>query len=120
MAYHHKSIMYKRLEIYWFDLKPTRGAETKKKRPCVILQSDLVNKGSKTLLIAPILPDHKDWPFVVNISPTKENGLDKNRHINLKQLRAVDASRIHNKQGALEKRYLIAIHDALRMVFGME
>ncbi|MEW6236553.1 MAG: type II toxin-antitoxin system PemK/MazF family toxin [Candidatus Omnitrophota bacterium] len=120
MACRHKGAMYKRLEIYWIDLEPTRGAETKKKRPCVILQCDLVNKGSKTLLIAPILPDHKNWPFVVNISPTKENGLDKNRHINLKQLRAVDASRIYNKQGALEKHYLISIYGALKIVFGMD
>ncbi len=58
---------YKQLEIRWVDLEPTKGAETEKKRPCVIIQSDIVNRGSKTVVVAPILPGHKDWLFAVNI-----------------------------------------------------
>ncbi len=110
---------YRQLEIRWVDLDPTRGAETKKKRPCLILQDDVVNQGSRTVIVAPILPGHKNWPFVVNLKPTKSNGLDKERHINLKQLRAVDVSRITNKQGMLEKRYLEEIKEALGIVFDL-
>lgn len=110
---------YRQLEIRWVDLDPTRGAETKKKRPCLILQDDVVNQGSRTVIVAPILPGHKDWPFVVNLRPTKSNGLDKERHVNLKQLRAVDVSRITNKQGVLEKRYLEPIKTALGIVFDL-
>lgn len=110
---------YRQLEIRWVDLDPTRGAETKKKRPCVILQGDVVNLGSRTVIVAPILPGHKDWPFVVNLKPSKSNGLDKNRHVNLKQLRAVDVSRISNKQGALETPYLDPIKAALGIVFDL-
>jgi mRNA interferase MazF len=40
---------FKQLDIYWVDLEPTKGAETKKLRPCVIVQGDLVNIQSKTL-----------------------------------------------------------------------
>lgn len=110
---------YRQLEIRWVDLDPTRGAETKKKRPCLILQDDVVNQGSRTVIVAPILPGHKDWPFVVNLRPTKSNGLDKERHVNLKQLRAVDVSRITNKQGVLEKRYLEPIKTVLGIVFDL-
>ena len=110
---------YRQLEILWVDLDPTRGAETKKKRPCLILQDDVVNQNSRTVIVAPILPGHKNWPFVVNLKPTKSNGLDKERHVNLKQLRAVDVSRITNKQGILEKRYLEAIKEALGIVFDL-
>ncbi|VEP15156.1 mRNA interferase [Hyella patelloides LEGE 07179] len=109
---------YKQLEIRWVDLEPTRGAETQKKRPCVIIQSDVVNRGSRTVIVAPILPGHKNWLFAVNIIPTKDNGLDKERHINLKQLRVVDVSRIQNLQGVLEQHYLESIHKALKIVFG--
>ena len=109
----------RQFEIRWVDLNPTRGAETKKKRPCVILQDDVVNQGSRTVIVAPILPGHKDWPFVVNLKPTKSNGLDKDRHVNVKQLRAVDVSRITNKQGILEKRYLEPIKAALGIVFDL-
>jgi mRNA interferase MazF len=110
---------YRQLEILWVDLDPTRGAETKKKRPCLILQDDVVNQNSRTVIVAPILPGHKNWPFVVNLKPTKSNGLDKERHVNLKQLRAVDVSRITKKQGMLEKRYLEAIKEALGIVFDL-
>jgi mRNA interferase MazF len=108
---------YRQLEIRWIDLNPTRGAETKKKRPCVILQGDLINRDSRTVIIAPLLPGHKDWPFAVNLSPSKSNGLDKERHINLKQLRAVDISRIEGRQGMLEKRYFDLIKEAIELVF---
>lgn len=111
--------MYNQLDIYWVDLEPTKGFETQKKRPCVILQSTLVNNGSKTVIVAPILPDHKNWYFAVNIIPTTENGLDKPRHINLKQLRAVDISRITNHQGTLEGVYLNAIRKGLSLIFNM-
>ena len=70
-------------------------------------------------MLTPILPNHKDWPFVVNITPSNEKSLDKNRHINLKQLRAVNISRIDNKQGTLEKIYLKSIKEALDIVLGM-
>lgn len=111
--------MYKQLEIWWIDLEPTRGAETQKKRPCVIIQSSIVNRGSNTFIVAPILPNHKKWPFAVNVIPTHLNGLDKDRHINLKQLRSVDISRFANKQGELEKRYLIEIEGALKTILNI-
>uniref|UniRef100_UPI000A64A78C type II toxin-antitoxin system PemK/MazF family toxin n=1 Tax=Streptobacillus moniliformis TaxID=34105 RepID=UPI000A64A78C len=61
---------FKQLDIYWVDLEPTKGAETQKPRPCVIIQSDLVNIQSKTVIVAPLLPNHKTWPFAVNLTPT--------------------------------------------------
>ena len=111
---------YEQFEIRWVDLEPTRGAETQKKRPCVILQSTLVNNGSKTVIVAPILPNHKSWHFAVNIIPSVANQLDKPRHINLKQLRVVDVSRITNQQGKLEQSYLPAIKEALGIVFDLD
>ncbi len=110
---------YKQLEIRWIDLNPTRGAETRKKRPCVVLQSDMMNRGTRTVIVAPILPGHKDWPFVVNVTPTKKNELDKDRHINLKQLRAVDISRIGNRQGLLEERYIESIKETIAIILGL-
>lgn len=108
---------FKQLDIHWIDLEPAKDAETRKPRPCVIVQGDLVNIQSRTLIVAPLLPNHKPWPFAVNLEPTQENGLDKNRHINLKQLRAVDVSRIGKLQGKLDKKYLSVIKNALAIVF---
>lgn len=110
---------FKQLDIFWVNLEPAKGTETQKTRPCIIIQSDLVNIQSRTLIIAPLLPNHKPWPFTVNLKPTRENGLDKERHVNLKQLRAVDISRIGQKQGKLERQYLNAIKNALTIVFDL-
>lgn len=112
--------MAKHLDIYWIDLEPTRGHETQKKRPCVVLQADILNKRTRTILAAPLMPGHKDWPFVVNIDPSKKNGLDIERHINLKQIRGLDISRLDNKQGVLETDYKSDIQECLQLVFGMQ
>ncbi len=111
---------FKQLDIYWVDLEPTKGAETQKLCPCVIVQADWLNTDSATLIVAPLLPTHKTWPFAVNIVPSKQNKLDKNRHLNLKQLRAADISRLSNLQGKLEQSYLKSIKTALTIVFGLE
>ncbi len=110
---------FKQLDIYWVDLQSSLGAETQKLRPCVIIQSDLVNIQSKTIIVAPLLPKHKSWPFAVNLTPTIDNGLDKDHHINLKQLRAIDISRIGKKHGKVENQYLQAIRQALTIIFAL-
>ncbi len=110
---------FKQFDIYWVDLEPTKDAETKKLRPCVVIQGDLVNVKSRTLIVAPLLPNHKQWPFAVYVKPSKKNGLDKDHHINLKQLRAVDLSRFKQKQGKLEKQYMDRIKNALKIVFDL-
>jgi mRNA interferase MazF len=110
---------YRQLEIRWINLEPTRGAETKKTRPCVIIQADIVNQDSKTIIVAPILPGHKKWLFAVNVFPSAINALDKERHINLKQLRVVDISRIKNLQGILEQEYLKPIQKAIKIIFAL-
>lgn len=113
-------LKYRQLEIWWVDLEPTRGSETRKKRPCVILQSDTFNRASQTLLVAPLLPGHRKWLSCVNVLPTKQNGLDKERNIQLKQIRVVDISRVSKKQGILEKPYFPAITQALQDIFGLD
>lgn len=97
---------------------PWRGDT--QERPCVIIQCDMVNRRSQTVIVAPLLPGHMTWPFVVNIRPSTGNGLDKERHVNVKQSRAVDISRIDKRQGLLEKRYLDPLKEGLRLVFDLE
>jgi mRNA interferase MazF len=41
-------------DIWWVDLDPTRGSETKKRRPCVILSIDPINQRRKTVVVVPL------------------------------------------------------------------
>ena len=45
--------------------------------------------------------------------------LDKERHINLNQMRAVDVSRIQNRQGILEQQYLKPLQSAIKIIFAL-
>lgn len=112
------TLTYKRGEIWWVDLKPIVGSETDKERPCLILQNDVGNQNGATTIVAPLLSGTKTYPFVVNVVPTLQNGLSGDRHINLSQMRAVDARRIKNKQGILEDIYWDEIEKAVRIELG--
>jgi mRNA interferase MazF len=111
-------LTYKRGEIWWVDLQPVVGSETDKERPFLILQNDIGNKNGTTTIVAPFLPGMKTYPFVVNVAPTSQNGLDGDRHINLSQMRAVDTRRIGNKQGILEDNYWEEIEKAVCIELG--
>jgi mRNA interferase MazF len=54
----------------------------------------------------------------VNVTPTARNGLDGERHVNLSQMRAVDARRISNRQGVLEDQYWPVIEKAIWIELG--
>jgi mRNA interferase MazF len=112
------TLTYKRGEIWWVDLKPVVGNETAKERPCLILQNDVGNQNGTTTIIAPLLPGTRTYPFVVSVIPTSQNGLKGDRHINLSQMRAVDAGRIKNKQGVLEDIYWEEIEKAVCIELG--
>ena len=111
-------LRYRRGEIWWVNLDPTVGSETAKKRPCVILQNDLGNARSDTTMVAPLLKGSKNYPFVVNIAATIDNGLDENRGIHLEQMRVVDHQRIENKLGLLEQKYWGEIEKCVGVVLG--
>jgi mRNA interferase MazF len=112
------TLTYKRGEIWWVDLKPIIGSETDKERPCLILQNDIGNQNGTTTIVAPLLPGIKTYPFVVNVMPTSQNGLDGDRHINLSQMRAVDTLRIKQRQGVLEDSYWEEIEKAVCIELG--
>lgn len=113
------TLTYKRGEIWWVDLDPIRGRETGKQRPCLILQNDDGNELGATTIVAPFLPKKKKrYPFCVNVEATAQNSLDKNRHINFSQMRAVDASRVKNKLGDLEDYYWHDIQMAVSIELG--
>jgi mRNA interferase MazF len=112
------TLVYKRGEIWWVDLKPVVGSETDKERPCIILQNDIGNQNGATTMVAPLLPGTKTYPFVVNVRSTPQNGLDGDRYLNLSQMRAVDARRIKTKQGVLEDIYWAEIEKAVWIELG--
>ena len=108
---------YKRGEIWWVKLDPSVGVEAAKTRACLILQNDAGNKASLITTVVPFLAK-KDYLFVVNVIPSSQNGLDKERGLHFNQIRSVDRSRIISQLGILEDKYWSNIKTAIEIQLG--
>ena len=107
----------KRGEIWWVDLDPTKGKKAKKRRACLIIQNDIGNEESDLTTVVPFLSP-KNYPFVVNVQPSEQNQLDKERGLHFNQIRYVDAFRLKSKLGKLESACFTQIKRALDIQFG--
>jgi mRNA interferase MazF len=108
---------YKRGEIWWVNLDPTRGKEAKKTRACLIIQNDIGNEESKLTTVVPFLSP-RNYPFIVNVKPSDLNHLDRERGLHFNQIRSIDSSRLESKLGVLEADYFTQIKKALDIQFG--
>ncbi|MDB9458090.1 type II toxin-antitoxin system PemK/MazF family toxin [Dolichospermum circinale CS-545/17] len=99
------NLTYKRGEIRWVNLDPTVGAEAQKIRACLIVQSDIMNQYGLLTIVMPFRPGSKQAPYIVNIKATVTNGLDKDRFIDVAQIRSVDYRRVLGLVGILEVEY---------------
>ena len=107
----------KRGEIWFVRLDPAEDTETKKTRPCLVLQNDIGNQYSETITIAPFLTPG-NYPFIVNVTATSQNGLDKTRGLNLSKIRSVSQTRFNNSIGLMETKYWNEVERALLVQCG--
>jgi len=86
-------------EIWLIDLDPTRGSEIKKTRPAVIVNDDTL--GKLPLKVVVPLTDWKDRyfsaPWMVEVRPTRTNGLSKDSACDCFQVRSVSEERFAKK-----------------------
>ena len=110
----------KRGDIYYADLSPVIGSEQGGLRPVLIVQNDVGNKYSPTVIAAAItsrmgktkLPTHIDV-----IGP--ESGLAKDSVILLEQIRTIDKQRLKEKMGHLDDATMKNVNDAIEVSFGL-
>ncbi len=107
-------------EIWVVNLDPTIGAEIQKTRPCVIVNDDAV--GVLPLKIIAPITDYKDKfkdvPWMVTLTPSHENGLDKKSVIDLFQVRSVAEERLVERIGMIGTDQMLSVKAALKVVFG--
>lgn len=83
-------------EVYLVELKPTRGGEIRKTRPCVVVSPDELNAYWQTLLVAPMTTGGHPYPFRVPCRFARRRG-----QVVLDQLRSVDRERFQRRLGRL-------------------
>jgi len=109
----------KRGEIYWVDWGEGKGSEQKGVRPTLIIQNDVGNKVSPTVIVASITSaPNKPYPFLVEITK-EESGLDKDGWVDLAAIQTIDKERLGNKCGQLNLRRMSEVDKALKISFGL-
>ncbi|MDW7754553.1 MAG: type II toxin-antitoxin system PemK/MazF family toxin [Brevefilum sp.] len=108
-------------EVWLINLDPTVGAEIKKSRPAVIVNVDEV--GVLPLrVIVPITTwkDHySQAPWLVKITPTKQNGLDQTSTADAFQIRSLSIERFIHSIGKVDSEKLSSIFEAVQIVLGL-
>ncbi|MFO2976080.1 type II toxin-antitoxin system PemK/MazF family toxin [Legionella pneumophila serogroup 3] len=107
----------KRGEIYYADLDPTVGDETKKIRPVLIISNNANNIAANTITIVPITSNvNKVYPFEVLLN-SNDSGLSKTSKAQCHQIRTISKNRISNMkvQGIVSNLILSKINSALKL-----
>ncbi len=113
-------VIVKRGDIYYADLSPVVGSEQGGVRPVLIVQNDIGNKYSPTVIAAAITSqiNKAKMPTHIEIS-AEEYGLNKDSVILLEQVRTIDKRRLRERIGHLDEMLMTLVDDALLVSFGL-
>ena len=110
----------RRGDIYYADLSPVVGSEQGGVRPVVVLQNNVGNRHSPTLIVAAITSNtHKArLPTHVAVDGSS-NGLYRKSVVLLEQVRTIDRARLREHIGALDETEMARIDAALEISVGL-
>ena len=110
----------KRGEIYYADLSPVVGSEQGGIRPVLIVQNDVGNRHSPTVIAAAITSrlDKAKLPTHISLEAAS-CGLTKDSIVLLEQIRTIDKRRLKDRMGAIDKASMQRVDNALSISFGL-
>lgn len=113
-------MLIKRGDIYYADLSPVVGSEQGGVRPVLIVQNDVGNKFSPTVIAAAITSqqDKNSLPTHIEVD-AGSCGLSKDSVVLLEQVRTIDKKRLREKMGTLSQPQMNEINQALSVSFGL-
>lgn len=113
-------MLVKRGEIYYADLSPVVGSEQGGIRPVLIVQNDIGNKHSPTVIAAAITSKKEKSQLPTHISVAASScGLAKDSVVLLEQVRTLDKRRLKERMGELDSSSMQQVNDALSVSFGL-
>lgn len=105
----------KRGDVYYADLSPVIGSEQGGVRPVLILQNNIGNKYSPTVIVAAITSKISKSKVPTHVAIGKEKGLTENSVALLEQLRTIDKQRLTDKITHLSTELMKEVDIALRV-----
>lgn len=114
------NVTVKRGDIYYADLSPVIGSEQGGMRPVLIVQNDMGNRHSPTVIAAAITSQtgKARLPTHIELS-AKSFGLSKDSVVLLEQIRTIDKRRLREKMGNLDDGLMNRVDSALAVSFGL-
>ncbi len=115
-------MVVRRGDMFYADLSPVVGSEQGGVRPVLIIQNDMGNKHSPTVIAAAITSQtgKSKLPTHIEIG-SQNNGLKADSIVLAEQIRTIDKSRLKEKIGHIDDQEIIAkINNALGVSFGIE
>ena len=114
-------MLVKRGEIYYADLSPVVGSEQGGVRPVLIVQNDIGNRHSPTVIAAAITSQRDKTKLPTHISLDAAScGLAKDSVVLLEQVRTLDKKRLKERMGELDSDAMSQVNSALSVSFGLE
>jgi len=110
----------KRGEIYYADLSPVVGSEQGGIRPVLIVQNDVGNKHSPTVIAAAITSQREKTHLPTHIEVQAEKcGLAKDSIVLREQIRTIDKKRLREHMGRLDENQMSQVDEAIAVSFGL-
>lgn len=111
----------KRGDIYYADLSPVVGSEQGGVRPVLIVQNDVGNRYSPTVIAAAITSrnDKTELPTHIRVDAVG-SGLAKDSIVLLEQVRTIDKRRLKERMGCLDGAAMDMVDKALSVSFGLD
>lgn len=111
--------IFKRGEIYYADLTPARGSEQGGARPVVIVQNDVGNKYSPTVIIVPLTTVLTKSKLPTHVTLYKAADLPCKSLVLCEQIKTIDKSRLQDYKGTVSSEDMEKIDRALKISLGM-
>ena len=113
--------MIKRGELYYADLSPVIGSEQGGVRPVLVVQNDIGNRYSPTIIAAAVTSRINKARLPTHIELSAESyGLNKDSVILLEQIRTLDKKRLKERIGELPLSVMQRVDDALKISLGFD
>ncbi len=107
-------------DIYYADLSPVVGSEQGGVRPVLIVQNNVGNRFSPTVIAAAITSQKDKAPLPTHIHvQSGQNGLAKDSVVLLEQIRTLDKRRLREHMGHLDAGAMSQVDKALEISFGL-
>jgi mRNA interferase MazF len=113
-------VIVKRGDVYFADLSPVVGSEQGGVRPVLIIQNDIGNRFSPTVIVAAITAQIQKAKLPTHVEiDAKHYGFDRDSVILLEQIRTIDKQRLTDKITHLDDEMMDKVNEALQISLGL-